>query len=1213
MREWTHLIEFPALLGDEGDGRFESFNKDPGLYAFVLDRDIKHVEANEESDTSPRDAGLIETIVPIGLAYLDCSTFQVQNSSVVVSRSQKFRGVSLCVELERKAVLLSEEESLKLEPFVLNIETLSDYPVQSGEHQNDALEACYMYGVIQFSPGSSRNMLARPVLVESPAVDEYSFLRENAEVLSLEMESEDNTVESPHTPNRINNGRDENKFRRSVPVRFASCIFPALGDEGVFRELLANSTFKLKIFNEDLISRLITPEILEAYNNMLPWNAEKYEGIGTAADAKEKFSTPNAGQELLAPNHFLPEGHQIHKSDEYLIDRLWDALDAGGKILYHGSVSFRVEQVLSLAEDRLMEFARKRDPDLSRKSIVISDNILGEIRLEKPSCPIKWKMPPDLSLRTALKRSFPGNSAHGHVVGSANRRPRHEKFHRNTSCLAIKIELYRSYKHPERTPSVIGINTLNKIRDPGGAYLQTTTRTGLASTLSETKTLRETFSFLNTNGTQTQESGEGIEPAKEVQQRLRATPFNRMVFVFRYDDSVTLEAINGAVSKVNLAALTNIQGSLRSYNFTAEEIIAAAGGYLDVVCGFTLIDNNTRIVVIEGLAGPDKGMQEVYLDVPRLQPNSESLRILCNPEVLFPDRLYTAFGPDIKRIRIRENLSKLSQKPEIYDRNQVSESCFEAIDKLMALKSAVDLKVIKDLSIFPEINGLNELELLYGEAISRIDLDGALSGNRTNTDFTGEKNIKRVINKTNDTSASTTFISPLSKKGVDDSNPQSRRRCPPTDCHNLEFKEYIKNRPKHFHDRIRENLKVRKEAMKQSSENRRQRDEADRELIEEIFGSDAHDGKAKIHSMANHSINFKELAKSKWKEKYRRIKDTTFTFSRDFVSQTICLGKDPNEGVPVEEAKKHWLTPSGFMANKPRSKEELLKHPKRPSDGRIEDLKTPFEEPVGLSSAHSGNSIEQILMEKGFKTRFESIKFFGINKPIKFSREINTRNIGDSEKLPRGKSVAGEYGDVDKEYWKSIFNGGETIALQMQNDAVEEKKKWHEKVVVDSLSVKVGGFKVREKTIPVDRTKDILRDEPQKNWAKRLRDRKSATGKFDLSHQEAPFTAMNIGEWVPNALANSIKRTSNKSEFMTTKDHDRGVKLSHGAIKAGKERIKMTPGQDFVRFIGSKARVPKSQTIIVKRPVPLFSGSGKTGSHDFMGDPRWQRPPDSII
>ena len=82
---------------------------------------------------------------------------------------------------------------------------------------------------------------------------------------------------------------------------------------------------------------------------------------------------------------------------------------------------------------------------------------------------------------------------------------------------------------------------------------------------------------------------------------------------------------------------------------------------------------------------------------------------------------------------------------------------------------------------------------------------------------------------------------------------------------------------------------------------------------------------------------------------------------------------------------------------------------------------------------------------------------------------------------------------------------------------------------------------------------------------------------------------------------------------MTTKDHDRGVKLSHGAIKAGKERIKMTPGQDFVRFIGSKARVPKSQTIIVKRPVPLFSGSGKTGSHDFMGDPRWQRPPDSII
>ena len=170
------------------------------------------------------------------------------------------------------------------------------------------------------------------------------------------------------------------------------------------------------------------------------------------------------------------------------------------------------------------------------------------------------------------------------------------------------------------------------------------------------------MSSLKKNGTQTQESGEGIEPAKEVQQRLRATPFNRMVFVLRYDDSVTLEAINGAVSKVNLAALTNIQGSLRSYNFTAEEIIAAAGGYLDVVCGFTLIDNNTRIVVIEGLAGPDKGMQEVYLDVPRLQPHSESLRILCNPEALFRARLSPAFRPDIKRLRIRENLSQIGNK-----------------------------------------------------------------------------------------------------------------------------------------------------------------------------------------------------------------------------------------------------------------------------------------------------------------------------------------------------------------------------------------------------------------------------------------------------------------------------------------------------------------------------------------------------------------------
>lgn len=65
------------------------------------------------------------------------------------------------------------------------------------------------------------------------------------------------------------------------------------------------------------------------------------------------------------------------------------------------------------------------------------------------------------------------------------------------------------------------------------------------------------------------------------------------------------------------------------------------------------------------------------------------------------NRLYTEFGPDLKRVRPREKLKKLAKKPEIYNRKQVDIECFEAIDKLMILRTCPDLKTTKELDCYP--------------------------------------------------------------------------------------------------------------------------------------------------------------------------------------------------------------------------------------------------------------------------------------------------------------------------------------------------------------------------------------------------------------------------------------------------------------------------------------------------------------------------------
>ena len=57
-----------------------------------------------------------------------------------------------------------------------------------------------------------------------------------------------------------------------------------------------------------------------------------------------------------------------------------------------------------------------------------------------------------------------------------------------------------------------------------------------------------------------------------------------------------------------------------------------------------VIDEDIRCVVLEGLAGPGQGMQSVFMDIPKIKDNDKDFKMLCNPEILFPTRIYPSFG-----------------------------------------------------------------------------------------------------------------------------------------------------------------------------------------------------------------------------------------------------------------------------------------------------------------------------------------------------------------------------------------------------------------------------------------------------------------------------------------------------------------------------------------------------------------------------------------
>lgn len=82
----------------------------------------------------------------------------------------------------------------------------------------------------------------------------------------------------------------------------------------------------------------------------------------------------------------------------------------------------------------------------------------------------------------------------------------------------------------------------------------------------------------------------------------------------------------------------------------AQEKQAADDGTLDIVCGFMVIDEDSRTIVLEGASGPKGGLTALLKRVGRAGPNGQAYRALENPEVRFSRRLYTSFDADLKKV-----------------------------------------------------------------------------------------------------------------------------------------------------------------------------------------------------------------------------------------------------------------------------------------------------------------------------------------------------------------------------------------------------------------------------------------------------------------------------------------------------------------------------------------------------------------------------------
>ena len=146
--------------------------------------------------------------------------------------------------------------------------------------------------------------------------------------------------------------------------------------------------------------------------------------------------------------------------------------------------------------------------------------------------------------------------------------------------------------------------------------------------------------------------------------------YERAVYILPYENSAELlKKIYDSIEQINLQGL-NLE-NIRHLNTKEFSDTEKQNRLLDFIGGFELMDSEFRMIVLEGLGGKGHCMNKFYNMNLRAQPNQRRLKLLYNPEVKFKFRLYWDFNASIKRLKLRDTLTKIMSSPDVFLRSKV--------------------------------------------------------------------------------------------------------------------------------------------------------------------------------------------------------------------------------------------------------------------------------------------------------------------------------------------------------------------------------------------------------------------------------------------------------------------------------------------------------------------------------------------------------------
>lgn len=495
-----------------------------------------------------------------------------------------------------------------------------------------------------------------------------------------------------------------------------------------------------------------------------------------------------------------------------------------------------------------------------------------------------------------------------------------------------------------------------------------------------------------------------------------AAIYERAVYVLPYEGtSELLMKILNSIETINLKLLEFENVKQLNTKEFSEE--ERENRKLDFIGGFEIMDSEFRMIVIEGLGGKGHSMNTFYKMNERTQPNQKRLKLLYNPEVRFKYRKYWDFGASLKRIKFRDTLTHTMSSPNVFLRSKVPKEIYETLQQLAEMRKMNRIKFLKDYSLFPDPDLLLSVGRKYGDALSHKDLYG--------------------VNQ-----------KPKRKKKVQQEDPEVTMMLTQQQEETTK-KTTFENTMKHSTS----SLSVASEAPKPKfSRTMRKTKKNDlgyepgkpyvpRARMEVPEGQE-------VFMYSSQRLNNYEQQKENLRKTIAEDKGNFYSYSPDYLGLAFPVVNE-NEIAVKEKTlnESKWKTKQGFQNVTRKSKAEYSLHPKKPPQDVLDDLKDPFYEQKARKEA-AIKSLQRDLIADPNKPEFN----------------LNIHSVGTFS---------------NKEYFNTVFLGGDDVIAEMEEAKRAEHDKWRSKLVVENPHFKVN-TRPNKKMQQMDKRRGILEDAPKK-------------------------------------------------------------------------------------------------------------------------------------